>query len=255
MLLHSNIKGSGRPLFILHGFLGMGDNWKTLSRQFAKDGFEVHLIDQRNHGRSFHTDAFNYNLLAEDIKTYCEEHSIEKFSLLGHSMGGKVAMLFAAQYPEMLDKLVIADIGVKHYPQHHQLILEGLQALVTNPEAMSGRSEAETFLTTYIPDVGTRLFLLKNLYWVKKGELGLRVNISALRTHIEEIGKALPASANYLGETLFLRGEKSNYILDEDQGEIKNAFAKAIIKTIPNAGHWLHAENPKEFYKEVINFL
>ncbi len=255
MILHANVVGKGKPLIILHGFLGMGDNWKTLSKQFAQDGFEVHLLDQRNHGRSFHSNDFNYTLLSLDLKNYCEAQGIAKFNLLGHSMGGKVAMLFATQFPEMIDKLIIADIGTKQYPQHHQIILEGLTALESNQEALSGRSEADAFLSTYIPDLGTRLFLLKNLYWVEKGKLGLRVNLSALTTHIEEIGKALPEGAVYEGETLFLRGEKSDYILDGDEEAIKNAFAKAQLKTISNAGHWLHAENPKDFYKEVINFL
>ena len=254
-MLHANIIGEGEPLIILHGFLGMGDNWKTLARQFASDGFEVHLIDQRNHGRSFHSDSFSYELMVEDLNTYCVENNISHFNLLGHSMGGKVAMLYATTYPEMVKKLIIADIGVKAYPQHHQTILEGLTALSNNEQAMTSRSDADDFLSSYINDDGTRMFLLKNLYWIEKGILGFRMNLKALIKNIEQIGKALPEGVSYDGETLFLRGDKSNYILDEDEKGLYNAFAKAQLKTISNAGHWLHAENPKDFHKEVINFL
>ncbi|WP_035334715.1 alpha/beta fold hydrolase [Dokdonia sp. PRO95] len=254
-MLHSNIIGEGEPLIILHGFLGMGDNWKTLAKQFAGDGFQVHLIDQRNHGRSFHSDAFSYELMVEDLKFYCVENSLENFNLLGHSMGGKVAMLYATTYPNMIKKLIIADIGVKEYPQHHQVILEGLTALSNDTQAMTSRSGADDFLSTYITDVGTRMFLLKNLYWKEKGVLGFRMNLKALIENIEQIGKSLPEGASYGGDVLFLRGDRSNYILDEDEKGLYNAFAKAKLSTISNAGHWLHAENPKDFYKEVINFL
>ncbi len=255
MQLYANIIGEGKPLIILHGFLGMGDNWKTLGREFASDGFEVHLIDQRNHGRSFHSDDFSYELMADDLKKYCDEKGLKNIHLIGHSMGGKVAMLFAVMYPDVIAKLIIADIGPKMYPQHHQQILEGLGALSKNEQAMISRSGADDFLGAYIKDLGTRMFLLKNLYWKQKGTLGLRMNLPVLVERIEEIGKELPEGAKYEKEVLFLRGEKSNYIADEDWDEIVSAFAKAQLKTIKNAGHWLHAENPKDFYKEVINFL
>lgn len=254
-MLHANIIGEGKPLLILHGFLGMGDNWKTLGRQFAQEGFEVHLIDQRNHGRSFHSQDFSYQLLAEDLKKYCEDKGLSAICLLGHSMGGKVAMLFAVMYPNLVQKLIIADIGVKEYPQHHQVILQGMSVLSNNAEAMTSRSKADSFLSDYVSDVGTRMFLLKNLFWKEKGILGLRINLSVLIDRIEEIGKPLPEGMKYDGEVLFLRGENSNYILDEDQDGLYFAFAKAKLKTISNAGHWLHAENSKDFYKEVVNFL
>ena len=129
MILHSNIIGEGRPFVILHGFLGMSDNWKTLGLQFAEAPFEVHLIDQRNHGHSFHSQEFNYDALVEDLKNYCNEHKLENIILLGHSMGGKTAMLFATKYPQLVDKLLIADISHRFYPVHHDGILEGLSAL------------------------------------------------------------------------------------------------------------------------------
>ncbi|MBT8319454.1 MAG: alpha/beta fold hydrolase, partial [Gramella sp.] len=129
MKLHSTILGEGKPFLILHGFLGMSDNWKTLGKQFAKDGFQVHLIDQRNHGKSPHSDEFSYALMAQDIKEYCETHNLRNIILLGHSMGGKTAMLTACENKELVEKLVIVDIAPKYYAPHHQQILKGLTAL------------------------------------------------------------------------------------------------------------------------------
>jgi pimeloyl-ACP methyl ester carboxylesterase len=254
-MLYSKIIGEGTPFLILHGFLGMGDNWKTLGKQFADHGYQVHLIDQRNHGRSFHSDDFNYVLMADDLKAYCDHHGLEEVVLLGHSMGGKTAMTFATEFPDRVSKLIIADIGPRYYPEHHQVILEGLEALIHNKEAMSGRKEADLFLSEYISDLGTRMFLLKNLFWETPGKLGLRANLGALITHISEIGKALPEGKKYAKDALFLRGENSNYILEDDAVGIYRAFAKAKIITIPKAGHWLHAENPEFFLKEVLKFL
>ena len=253
MILHSNILGQGQPFIILHGFLGMSDNWKTLGKKFSDQGYEVHLVDQRNHGRSFHSNEFNYNVLVEDLKHYCEAYNLESIILLGHSMGGKVSMLFAAKYPELVSKLVIADISPRYYPLHHQSILEGLSALDFN--VLKERKEADDVLSNYISEFGIRLFLLKNLYWVEKGQLALRINLKALKENIEEIGEALPIDSKFEGNTLFLRGDNSDYIPIKDETLIMEKFPKAIIKTIKNAGHWLHAENPKEFYETVVHFI
>src|SRR5690606_86996 len=244
MTLHSQILGEGKPFVILHGFLGMSDNWKTLGNRWAEDGYEVHLLDQRNHGRSFHSDEFSYEVMAEDLKNYCEEHGLKEIILLGHSMGGKVAMQFAVTYPEMVSKLIVADIGPKAYPPHHQDILKALSAL--DFSKIKSRGEAEDILSKYIKDEGTRLFLLKNLYRKSKTELSLRINLPVLSEKIEEVGAALSENTVYDGDTLFLGGEKSGYIEPMDELLIKKHFPKARIKTISNAGHWLHAENPDE---------
>lgn len=253
MQLFSNILGEGKPFVILHGFLGMSDNWKTLGAKFSENKYQVHLIDQRNHGRSFHSDEFNYEIMVEDLKDYCESNQLSDILLLGHSMGGKVAMLFAATYPDMVSKLMIADISPRFYPTHHEAILEGLSSL--DFKTILSRGEAEDKLSKYVADFGTRQFLLKNLYWTDAKELALRINLDILKDNIEEIGEALPIHAQFFGETLFLRGDKSEYIglLDEDL--IKRHFPNSNIVTIPNAGHWLHAENPKDFFKEVLSFL
>ncbi len=253
MILHSNILGQGKPFIILHGFLGMSDNWKTLGRKFSDEGFEVHLVDQRNHGRSFHSDEFNYEVLAKDLKQYCDEHQLENIVLLGHSMGGKTAMLFAAKYPDLVSKLVIADISPRLYPIHHDAILNGLASL--NFEILKTRKETEEQLAGYVPEFGIRQFLLKNLYWIEKGQLALRINVDILKSQVEEVGEALPIHLKFEGETLFLRGEKSEYITTEDESVIKLQFPKANVNTIPKSGHWLHAENPIDFYNAVINFI
>ncbi|WP_370173831.1 alpha/beta fold hydrolase [Leeuwenhoekiella palythoae] len=255
MILHSSITGSGKPFVILHGFLGMGDNWKTLANQFAEAGYQMHLVDQRNHGRSFHSDTFNYEVLAEDLKNYCQEHDLKDIVLLGHSMGGKTAMLFAMRYPEYINKLIIADIAPKYYAPHHQQILKGLTALSENHEARTSRGNADDFLKEYISDWGTRQFLLKNLYWQKDKTLALRVNLPVLKREVEAIGEGLPTQTVYEGATLFLNGLKSDYITEDDKPLIKAHFPAAEIIGIEKAGHWLHAENPKDFYAEVMKFL
>lgn len=253
MILHSNIIGEGKPFVILHGFLGMSDNWKTLGKQFSDEGFQVHLVDQRNHGRSFWDDNFNYEILAQDLKNYCEAHNLNDIVLLGHSMGGKTAMLFACMYPELVSKLLVADISPRFYPVHHQTILEGLSAL--DFTEIKSRGEADEVLSKYISENGTRLFLLKNLYWVEKGKLGLRINLEILKNEVSEIGESLPAYLQFEKDTLFLKGDRSEYIGSEDERLILNQFPKAKIVTIANSGHWLHAENPKDFFEAVLQFV
>lgn len=252
-MLYSKIEGSGTPFVILHGFLGMSDNWKTLGGQFAFLGYEVHMLDLRNHGRSFQSPEFSYDLMVEDVKQYCTENKLNNIILLGHSMGGKVAMQFACDYSEIVSKLIIADIGPKYYAPHHQQIIEGLQSV--DFTLKPSRSEVENQLIQYIPDFGTRQFLMKSLYWVEPGQLFFRFDLKSLSENINEIGKDLLVDKKYSKDVLFLRGEKSNYIKDEDFIEIKISFPKAEIKTVSKSGHWLHAENPEEFYHYVKTFL
>lgn len=250
--LHSQILGKGKAFIILHGFLGMSDNWRTLGKKFSEDGYVIHLLDQRNHGRSFHSDEFSYDLMVEDLKNYCAQHDLNEIILLGHSMGGKTAMLFATTYPNMVSKLIIADISPKAYPPHHQDILKALEML--DFSKIDSRDDAEQMLSEYIKIKSIRLFLLKNLF--RKGEnYGLRLNLPVLSEKIEEIGKALPKDARFDGDVLFLSGEKSGYIESIDALIIRQHFPKATIKTISNAGHWLHAENPHDFYRNVKDFL
>ena len=252
-MLYSKIEGSGKPLLIIHGFLGMSDNWKTLGTLYASEGFQVHLLDLRNHGRSFHSHDFNYQVMSNDVLDYCRANGIENTSIIGHSMGGKVAMFFATQHPEMIDKLIIADIGPKYYKPHHQDILTGLNAVDFSQKP--DRNQVDEILKNDVPDFGTRQFLMKNLYWVEPGQLSFRFNLEIFNQKIEGIGEALPQEAVFSNPTLFIRGGNSRYILDEDLENIKQHFPTAILITIPNVGHWLHAENPKVFFEQTLEFL
>ncbi|MEE9406675.1 MAG: alpha/beta fold hydrolase [Polaribacter sp.] len=251
-ILNSTIKGEGKPLLILHGYFGMSDNWKTLGNLFA-DNFEVHLIDQRNHGRSFHEDEFNYEVLVDDLYKYIQQYQLENIYLIGHSMGGKTAMLFAVTYPELVDKLVIVDISPRMYQPHHNAILAGLNSV--DFSVQNSRKLVEEKIAELIPEFGVRQFLLKNVYWIEKGQLAYRFNLESLTENNSEVGEALPSFTVFENETLFLKGSKSNYISQDEEPIIDAHFPNSKIVEIKNAGHWLHVENPKDFYSEVCAFL
>jgi pimeloyl-ACP methyl ester carboxylesterase len=252
-MLHSRIEGEGKSLLIIHGFLEMSDNWKSFGALYAAKGFQVHILDLRNHGKSFHSEDFSYDIMAQDVLEYCQNHNLNQVSIIGHSMGGKVAMLFATNYPEMVEKLIVADIGPKYYAPHHQDILAGLNAVdfTSKPD----RASVEETLYPFIPDFGTRQFLMKNLYWKEPGKLDFRFNLKVFNEKIEVIGTALLEEALFEKPTLFIRGGNSRYILDTDLPEIKKHFPNFELATIPNVGHWLHAENPQLFFEETIKFL
>ena len=253
ILTSENQNNNSRKLIILHGFLGMSDNWKTLANQYSEQYFEVHAIDLRNHGRSFHSQDFDYEVMVQDLLEYCNAKNISEIDLIGHSMGGKVAMLFATTFPEKVNKLIVADIGPKFYAPHHQTILAGLNAIdfLLKPS----REEVDNILKNYIQDFGTRQFLLKNLYWQTPEQLEFRFNLSVFNQKKEEIGKALPENNFFQKPTLFIRGGNSDYILDSDWQHIQHHFPNSELATIPNVGHWLHAENPEMFFEMTSDFL
>ena len=251
--LHALIIGEGeKDLLILHGFLGMGDNWKTHAKHWAEQGWRVHLIDQRNHGRSFWSQDFSYDFMAEDLLNYYHTSGIEKATILGHSMGGKVAMLFACLYPEKVTQLIIADIAPKAYPPHHQQILNGLASL--DFSQITSRKEADQALSLHVKDTGTRQFLLKNIYRVTPTQLGLRLNIDVLKEANNQIGTSLSQEMQYPGKTLFLKGQNSGYIETGDELLLRHHFPQNTLVTIEKAGHWLHAENPTAFSQAIANW-
>ena len=252
MMLHGNILGEGRPFIILHGFLGMGDNWKTLGQKFSDLGYEVHLIDQRNHGRSFHDNGFSYEEMVLDLKHYIDTKDLNDIVLLGHSMGGKTAMVFAANSPHLVDRLIVADIGPQSYPVHHSTILKGLFSI--DLEKTTSRKEADDLLSQFVPEMGVRQFLLKNLTR-SEGGFTWRINLPVIAREIEQIGKGLNHNTSYDKPTLFIRGERSDYITDTDINLIHSIFKNSKVQTIAGAGHWLHAEKPAEFYEKVMSFL
>lgn len=251
-LLHSLILGHGQPLIILHGFLGMGDNWKSLANKFSEN-YEVHLVDQRNHGRSFHDDEFSYEDMVEDLMHYMDHHGLKRVNLLGHSMGGKTAMLFAVEHPEKIEKLIVADIGPKFYPPHHQAILDALNKV--DFKKIKSRNEVDEILKKTIAEIGIRQFLLKNVYRVNKDKLAFRFNLEVLDSRYDEIGVSLPPRTIFEGPVLFLKGAMSGYITNSDLDLIHAHFPGSRVVSIANAGHWLHAENPTDFYDNVASFL
>jgi pimeloyl-ACP methyl ester carboxylesterase len=189
--------------------------------------------------------------MVDDLKELYDDLGITKSILLGHSMGGKVAMLFAQQHEELIEKLIVVDIGAKAYPMHHQHILAGMHAI--DLAIIKARSEAEAILKGHIDSEGVRQFLLKNLYWKEKGQLAWRMNLRILEREMGNILSRI-TEQEVLLPTLFIRGELSNYILDEDFEELEELFPDSEIKTIMGAGHWVHAEAPDEFIDTVLGF-
>ncbi len=243
--------GEGEPLLILHGLMGMLDNWQGPAKTYSQN-FDTIIIDSRNHGHSEYSEEFNYQSMMDDVVELCEDLFLYEVNVLGHSMGGKIAMKFAQNYPEMIKKLVVADIAPKAYPVHHQQILAGLKSL--DFSLLKSRGAVDATLEPFIPEIGVRQFLMKSIYWEEKGKLGLRFNVDAIDKNIELIGEAT-LDSQFEGETMFIRGANSNYILDRDFEDIKWAFPNSTLETIQGAGHWLHAEKPIEFLEKTIGFL
>ncbi|HEY4539897.1 MAG TPA: alpha/beta fold hydrolase [Faecalibacter sp.] len=252
-ILHSKIIGSGSQHFIIfHGLFGQLDNWNTHGRQFGEI-YTTHLVDLRNHGRSFHSNESSIEAMSDDILRYMDAHGIQKAHLIGHSLGGRIVIDFAMRYAERLDHLIVADMAPKAYQPHHNAIFKALGSV--DFETITSRKDVEETLSQYIQEVGVRQFLLKNVYHAENGKYAFRFNLPVLREHYEDlVGKPL-AEGVFNGPTLFLKGAKSDYILPEDEFIIKKQFPQAKIQSIANAGHWLHAENPKDFIEAILEFL
>ncbi|MBX2873800.1 MAG: alpha/beta fold hydrolase [Saprospiraceae bacterium] len=253
MKLNFKTFGQGPPLIILHGLFGMLDNWQTAAKQLS-DTFMVFILDQRNHGRSPHVDGIDYPSMANDLKIFMEENWIHEAHLIGHSMGGKTVMQFALEYPEMTDKLIVVDIAPKAYSGGHQLIFEALQSLEL--DKVQSRAEADQKLGQLVTEIGTRQFLLKNLSRDKdSGGFRWKMNLPVIARDYPKIIAGLETDDQFEGETLFLKGGKSDYIMPSDEEDIMRFFPSSQVQTIEGAGHWIHAEQPKALLQAVRQFL
>lgn len=246
--------GQGQPLLILHGLFGQSDNWNSLAKRFADKGFRVFTIDQRNHGLSPHSDEWSYEAMAKDLKHFIENHQLTKPILLGHSMGGKVVLFFEMLFPHVSDKAIVADIAPRAYKPHHDEVLKALNAV--DFDVITTRKEAEEVMSQYISDFGTKQFLLKNIYWRTDDpkKMAWRFNLKTITKEYNNVGVEIPEGVSDTN-TLFIRGAKSNYVLDEDIPLIEKHFTHYTLKTIANSGHWVHAEQPDAFFDCVMEFI
>ena len=254
MELYAREFGQGNPVIILHGLFGFSDNWQTIAKSLS----EHHLVvtpDLRNHGRSFHDDTHNYPVMAEDIRAFMEQHWMFSAALIGHSMGGKVAMQLALEHPDMVERLVVVDIAPGQADDNHSGIFKALLDLDLGQIAT--RQEAEAALLKAVPDLGTRQFLLKNITRNAKGGFHWKMNLPVLWQHFQDILATVcpPTGGIYDKPALFIRGSRSNYIQEEDHALIHELFPQAQIVTIQDAGHWVHADQPKALLQLLKDFL
>ncbi len=243
--------GKGQPIVIMHGIFGSSDNWLTQARILSAH-YHVFSLDLRNHGQSPHEDAFNYPVMVSDLVEFIDDHGLRDPIVIGHSMGGKVAMNFALAHPTKLSKLIVVDIAPKPYNLEHYTILEGLKAIPI--DSITSRTEADEKLSEFVPEPEVRQFLLKNLQRKPEGGFGWKLNLKSIDKNLPKIGLDLEFKGTFTKPTLFIRGAKSPYIKDHDIDKIQPIFPMVEMKTL-DTGHWVQAEKPKEFVETVEGWL
>ncbi|MBP7821743.1 MAG: alpha/beta fold hydrolase [Saprospiraceae bacterium] len=245
--------GQGYPVVILHGLFGTLDNWQWVAKHLAQH-HSVFSVDQRNHGRSPHLPDISYPILAEDLKEFMEHHWMYKANIIGHSMGGKTAMQFALDFPEMVNKLMVIDIAPKKYHGGHEIIFNALQSI--DLQSTNQRSDVEDHLQKFIDDKGTIQFLLKNLTRNEDASFQWKMNLDALVNHYQDILDDVSGHyETFEGPSLFVKGSKSKYIVDADWQNIVKRFPQAELCTIADAGHWVHADQPQQLVDVLIDFM
>ena len=253
LFLFADKIGEGPPVLILHGLFGSSKNWRSIGG-YLSSNYKVYLLDQRNHGLSPNSSVFDYSSMREDIRLFIEKQSLKNIYLIGHSMGGKVAMDFANHYPSLVKKLVIVDIGWwKYSTESHKEILDAL-ALI-DIDNLKNRREAENMLAEHLPDALTRSFVLKNLYRGKNNEFSWHISIDNIRLNIDNIGDSISFLSKIKIPTLFIKGEISNYIKDSDRFLLDRYFLDYEVVVIPQAGHWPNSENPYSTVNSIKNFI
>ncbi len=247
-------KQGNQPIVILHGLFGISDNWVSYARRIAMEGFDVFVIDQRNHGQSPQSDNFNYLALTDDLFDFIDEHEIDNPIIIGHSMGGKVAMRFALENPHLVKKLVVVDITLKAYGprDNHLKIIKAMNSV--DFSHVNNRSDVEKLLANHIPEMRIRQFILKNLHRTKENKFEWRIYLEGLEKNLEQMFDAIDTITKFEKPTLFIRGGVSDYILHEDYDQIRYNFPNAEIITIENASHWVHVEAMEKFYQLTMGF-
>lgn len=254
MKLFYRHSGTGPPVLILHGLFGLSDNWVTFARNLS-DNFSVYLPDLRNHGQSPHSNLFNFAALEDDVLEFIEDHGLEDIVLMGHSLGGKIAMFFALHHPRLVKKLVVVDISLRRSPPstEHQNLINAMRSV--DFSRATSRSDVERQLQPLVKSEKLRLFLLKNVYWRDRDRLDWRLNLKAIDENLLTIFEGINETGSYRGPALFVKGALSPYVQEEDIPEIEKKFPGAVVKTISDAGHWVHADAPGEFLSIVLEFL
>ena len=250
MQLHYKNLGQGQPLILLHGLFGSADNWGYIAKHFSQT-HQVISVDLRNHGRSPHSDSHDYTDMADDLIELCDSLNLESMHLLGHSLGGKVAMQFATQYAERVDQLIVVDMAMRTYPDAQTYLIDAMMAI--DLPTMQTRSEVDQALSSTIVNATVRQFLLMNLVKTD-GKLQWRINLPALKANYPAIRQAVCESAQFNKPSLFIRGDRSDYVRNDDVEHIKTHFIKAQFASLPT-GHWVHAEQPQAFIEVVAKFL
>jgi len=249
--LFHQIYGTGEPLLILHGLFGTYENWGSQIKGLAEN-FQVVAVDLRNHGRSPHSDTFDYPSMAADVLALMDELGLDCAHILGHSMGGKVAMQIALNAPQRLRKLVVVDIAPVHYEHHHHGVFEGLFNIEL--VGLKSRGAAEQQLAEHVHEPSVRAFLLKNLYRTEDKQFAWRMNLPVLHSQYAQISKA-PEGIPFTGATLFIKGANSDYLIAAYRDQVVSLFPTASYKVIEGAGHWPHAEKPEMFSRIALTFL
>ncbi|WP_303290286.1 alpha/beta fold hydrolase [Marinobacter sp. SS5-14b] len=257
--LNHRISGQGEPLILLHGLFGSLENLGGVARRL-EDTWQIHALDQRNHGSSPHTDDMDYPAMAADVVAYLDTQGIDKAVVLGHSMGGKVAMQVALSYPQRVKAIIVADIAPVTYEPRHDAVLEGMKSL--DLRGVKSRSDADARLAEYVEIAGVRQFLLKNLERIPADEqtqddtvYRWRLNLPVIDASYRSLAAAPQGDGPYEGPVLFIKGADSAYIQEKHQGTIRGLFPNAELNIIEGTGHWLHAEKAETFASLCRRFL
>lgn len=250
-LFHKQYSDQGPPLFILHGLFGQQGNWASHARELGNT-YSVFSLDARNHGQSDWADSMTYLEMAEDVRETLDALTIQQAAFIGHSMGGKTAMQFAFNWPERVSKLLVVDIAPVAYMSAPDQVLSALMRI--DLSSLVSRTQADDLLQADIPEKGIRDFLLTNL---RRGDDGFqwRMNLKAIHDNYSSLRGGLSMQKPYQGETLFIKGERSDYLMPAYRDRTMACFPKAQIKVIPDAGHWVHSEKPEQFLALARSFL